>query len=81
MTTTAGTITNENNMNEIMDSDARQALPKEFSKWEDLDDFDSDLLRGIYAHGFDKPSIIQQKSIKKRYDCTSSIGNRKNGSI
>ena len=79
MTTTAGTITNENNMNEIMDSDARQALPKEFSKWEDLDDFDSDLLRGIYAHGFDKPSIIQQKSIISLFEKKDMIAQAQSG--
>jgi superfamily II DNA/RNA helicase len=84
--TTAGTITNENNVNEIMDSDAsedqRQALtaaPKEFSKWEDLEDFNSDLLRGIYAHGFDKPSTIQQKSILSLFEQKDMIAQAQSG--
>jgi len=35
----------------------------EFKVWEDVDEISSDLLRGIYAYGFEKPSNIQQKSI------------------
>jgi len=84
--TTAGTITNENNVNEIIDADTsedqRQALsaaPKEFSKWEDLEDFNSDLLRGIYAHGFDKPSIIQQKSIISLFEQKDMIAQAQSG--
>ena len=33
-----------------------------FNSWDDLD-LDKDLLRGIYAHGFEKPSPIQSKAI------------------
>lgn len=35
----------------------------EFKKWEDVDEISADLLRGIYAYGFENPSNIQQKSI------------------
>jgi len=35
----------------------------EFKKWEDVDEISPDLLRGIYAYGFENPSHIQQKSI------------------
>ena len=35
----------------------------EFKEWEDVDEISPDLLRGIYAYGFEKPSHIQQKSI------------------
>ena len=35
----------------------------EFKNWEDVDEISPDLLRGIYAYGFEKPSHIQQKSI------------------
>jgi translation initiation factor 4A len=35
----------------------------EIQNWDDLD-INTDLLRGIYAHGFEKPSPIQQKAIK-----------------
>ncbi len=46
------------------DSAAASAAPySEFKKWEDVDEISPDLLRGIYAHGFENPSHIQQKSI------------------
>ena len=35
----------------------------EFKVWEDVGEISADLLRGIYAYGFEKPSNIQQKSI------------------
>jgi len=35
----------------------------EFKQWEDVDELSPNLLRGIYAYGFEKPSYIQQKSI------------------
>lgn len=34
-----------------------------YNKWEDLD-LDSDILRGIFAYGYEIPSPIQQKAIK-----------------
>ena len=44
--------------NEIMDSNFHESI-------ENFDDLDlkSELLRGIYGYGFEKPSIIQQKAI------------------
>ena len=42
---------------------ADAASYSEFKKWEDVDEITPDLLRGIYAYGFEKPSNIQQKSI------------------
>lgn len=35
----------------------------DISSWDELD-IDPNILRGIYAYGFEKPSIIQQKAIK-----------------
>ena len=35
----------------------------EFKVWEDVSEISPNLLRGIYAYGFEKPSNIQQKSI------------------
>ena len=35
----------------------------EISSWDDTE-INHDILRGIYAYGFDKPSPIQQKAIK-----------------
>jgi translation initiation factor 4A len=42
---------------------ASTASYSEFKKWEDVDEISPDLLRGIYAYGFENPSHIQQKSI------------------
>ena len=43
--------------------------PKEFDKWEDLENIISeDLMRGIYAYGFDMPSLIQRKATCSRAD-------------
>merc|ERR1712193_266007 len=52
----------------------------EFETSEDVDvttTFDGmgireDLLRGIYAYGFEKPSAIQQRAIKPRKSCLPS---------
>jgi translation initiation factor 4A len=44
-------------------SAANAATYPEFKNWEDVDEISPDLLRGIYAYGFEKPSHIQQKSI------------------
>ena len=35
----------------------------EFTTWEEVDDLHPQLLRGIYAYNFEKPSHIQQRSI------------------
>lgn len=34
-----------------------------FQNWDDFNMIKKDILRGLYAHGFDKPSPIQQKAI------------------
>lgn len=44
-------------------ADSASASYPEFKEWEDLDEIPPNLLRGIYAYGFEKPSNIQQKSI------------------
>ena len=52
---------------------------KEFNKWEDLEQLDPNLLRGIYGYGFDKPSIIQQKSILSLFDKKDMIAQAQSG--
>jgi len=47
----------------VSDSVSEYASIPEFKNWEDVDEISPDLLRGIYAYGFEKPSNIQQKSI------------------
>jgi translation initiation factor 4A len=39
------------------------ATTTEFKKWEDVEDITPELLRGIYAYGFENPSPIQQRAI------------------
>lgn len=55
------------------------SLIKEFNKWEDLEELDSNLLRGIYAYGFDKPSTIQQKSVLSLFDRKDMIAQAQSG--
>ena len=52
---------------------------KEFNKWEDLEQLDPNLLRGIYGYGFDNPSIIQQKSILSLFDKKDMIAQAQSG--
>jgi superfamily II DNA/RNA helicase len=84
--TTMTTTTNEQNIVEQQSTQSTQSTidsnkytPKEFSKWEDLEYLSPDLLRGIYAYGFDKPSIIQQKSILSLFDKKDIIAQAQSG--
>ena len=52
---------------------------KEFNKWEDLEHLDANLLRGIYAYGFDKPSLIQQKSILSFFERKDMLAQAQSG--
>lgn len=52
----------ENNADSTI-TNADSVTYPEFKKWEDVDEISPELLRGIYAYGFENPSNIQQKSI------------------
>jgi len=78
----------EQDINRIADSDecggsasasASASVTKEFNKWEDLEHLDPNLLRGIYAYGFDNPSMIQQKSILSFFDRKDMIAQAQSG--
>jgi len=81
--TTITTTTNEQNMVEQQSTqqttDSNNYVSKEFAKWEDLEDLNPELLRGIYAYGFDNPSIIQQKSILSLFDKKDIIAQAQSG--
>ena len=89
--TTITTTTNEQNIVEQQSTqqstqqttqqsiDSNKYVSKEFANWEDLECLDPELLRGIYAHGFDKPSIIQQKSILSLFDKKDIIAQAQSG--
>lgn len=70
-TTTTTTTTHEKEVIEY--------IPKDFNKWEDLECINQDLLRGIYAYGFDNPSIIQQKAILSIFDKKDMIAQAQSG--
>jgi translation initiation factor 4A len=84
MTTTTTTTTTTNiSENNTAAGDARNCESphsiKEFNKWEDVEQLDPNLLRGIYAYGFDNPSIIQQKSILSLFDRKDMIAQAQSG--
>jgi len=53
-------------------------VPREIDKWEDLD-AKMDLLRGIYAIGFETPSPIQKKAIAPMFDRKDVIAQAQSG--
>ena len=54
--------------------------PKEFDKWEDLEGVISEeLMRGIYAYGFDTPSVIQRKALLTIFDKKDIIAQAQSG--
>lgn len=54
--------------------------PKEFDKWEDLENVISEeLMRGIYAYGFDMPSLIQRKALLTIFDKKDIIAQAQSG--
>lgn len=58
--------------------DDEKYIPKEIDKWEDLET-NANLLRGIYANGFEKPSPIQQKAICSIFDKKDIIAQAQSG--
>lgn len=50
-----------------------------FKEWDDLENIDAKLLRGIYAYGFEKPSPIQQKSIIPMYNNNDILAQAQSG--
>jgi translation initiation factor 4A len=71
--------TEEQNKNMTNGGDDSTSITREFNKWEDLEHLDSHLLRGIYAYGFDNPSMIQQKSILSFFDRKDMIAQAQSG--
>jgi translation initiation factor 4A len=54
---------NESNAATTASSVSGATESNEFTTWEEVDDLHPQLLRGIYAYNFEKPSHIQQRSI------------------
>ena len=53
---------------------------REFEAWEDIPDLNSQLMRGLYGYGFEKPSTIHQKSILSIIDGRDVIAQAQSGS-
>ena len=53
---------------------------REFEAWEDIPELNTQLMRGIYGYGFEKPSPIQQKSILSIIDGRDVIAQAQSGS-
>jgi len=82
MSISAKTNENENNSADPdgnVNNSSHEYSIKEFNKWEDVEQLDPNLLRGIYAYGFDNPSIIQQKSILSLFDKKDMIAQAQSG--
>jgi translation initiation factor 4A len=59
---------------------------KEINSWNDIENIKSELLRGIYAYGFENPSPIQRQAIlpaleKKDLIAQAQSGTGKKGSL
>jgi translation initiation factor 4A len=67
----------DENMNIVHETSS--SVINEFNKWEDLEHLDPNLLRGIYAYGFDNPSVIQQKSILSFFERKDMIAQAQSG--
>jgi translation initiation factor 4A len=64
----------------VESGDVVEYTPKEFDKWEDLEGIiNEDIMRGIYAYGFDTPSLIQQKALLTMFDKRDIIAQAQSG--
>ena len=69
---------NEDNNEEVINSSEEYNPLSEIKDWEDLD-LNTELLRGIYAFGFEKPSAIQSKAIKPLIEKRDIIAQAQSG--
>lgn len=63
---------------EILGNDGNEDILPKYESFEDLD-LNDNLLRGIFAFGFEKPSSIQQKAIKPFLDGRDLIAQSQSG--
>ena len=68
---------NENTSEKYIEEDTNDSS-SEFNTWDDLD-IDTDILRGIYAYGFEMPSPIQRKAIRPIIDGRDIIAQAQSG--
>ena len=70
--------TSNKNQDEIINVIDQETPVKIFNSWDELD-LNPDLLRGIYSHGFEKPSPIQSKAIGPILDGLDIIAQAQSG--
>tara|TARA_B110001450_G_C17662130_1_gene497727 strand:- start:293 stop:1732 length:1440 start_codon:yes stop_codon:yes gene_type:complete len=66
-----------NNLNRQISDDTDNLTT--ITDWDQLDNINIPLLRGIYSHGFEKPSPIQSKAIKPMFDGKDLIAQAQSG--
>jgi translation initiation factor 4A len=64
--------------NELKGNTVKEEDSQEISSWDELD-IDPNILRGIYAYGYEKPSPIQRKAIKPIIAGKDIIGQAQSG--
>lgn len=78
--TSQSVITDANALSAAEIDDGVEYTPREFDKWEDLEGvINEDIMRGIYAYGFDTPSLIQQKALLTMFDKRDIIAQAQSG--
>tara|TARA_B110000879_G_scaffold206005_1_gene287289 strand:+ start:887 stop:2089 length:1203 start_codon:yes stop_codon:yes gene_type:complete len=71
-------IYNNNDTDKDKDNENDKEI-KTFDKWDKLDNIKDDLLRGIYAVGFETPSPIQQKAIISMFEKNDVVAQAQSG--
>jgi translation initiation factor 4A len=70
----------DENATNVSNVEDNSYIPKEFDKWEDLEGIISEeIMRGIYGHGFDTPSLIQRKALLTIFDKKDIIAQAQSG--
>ena len=72
-------IYNNNNDSENNENNNNENKLKSFEKWDQLENIKDELLRGIYAVGFETPSPIQQKAIIPMFEKNDVVAQAQSG--
>ena len=70
---------NDSENNENNENNNNENKIKSFEKWDQLENIKDDLLRGIYAIGFETPSPIQQKAIIPMFEKNDVVAQAQSG--
>lgn len=70
---------NDSENNENNENNNNENKLKSFEKWDQLENIKDELLRGIYAVGFETPSPIQQKAIIPMFEKNDVVAQAQSG--